>query len=98
MQTTIIIEDSSSSPDFIDDNPVVSAEISSGNIEPRADSAIHGSVPSEDAHIVSIGHHKIFPVWRNVCTGGSVFTDSISYSSILVADAGLAGINDDDII
>ena len=62
MQTTIIIEDSSSSPDFIDDNPVDSAKISSGNIEPREDSAIHGSVPSEDAHIVSIGHHKIFPV------------------------------------
>ena len=40
MQTTIIIEDSSSSPDFIDDNPVDSAEISSGNIEPRADSML----------------------------------------------------------
>ena len=43
MQTTIIIEDSSSSPDFIDDNPVDSAEISSGNIEPRADSMLRRS-------------------------------------------------------
>ena len=54
IQTAVVIEDAATATDFVDDNPVASAEIRSGNIEPRADSAVHGSVPSEDAHIVSI--------------------------------------------
>jgi hypothetical protein len=62
IQTAVVIEDSATTADFVDDNPVVTAEVSSGHIESWTNSAVHGSVPSEDAHVVSIGYHEIFPV------------------------------------
>lgn len=54
IQSAIVIKDSATATDFVDDNSVVSAEVSSGHIEAWTDSAVHGTVPSEDAYIISI--------------------------------------------
>ena len=62
IQTAVVIEDAATATDFVDDNSVAPTEICSGNIESRADSAVHGSVPSEDAYIVSISYHEVFAI------------------------------------
>lgn len=62
IQTAVVIEDSAATPDFVDDNSVAPAEICSANIESRTDSAVHGTVPSEEAYIISIGYNKVFTV------------------------------------
>ena len=54
IQSTLVVEYTASTSDFVDDNPVVPTEVCSGHIESWTNAAMHASVPSEDTYVVSI--------------------------------------------
>jgi hypothetical protein len=62
IQSTIKIEDSASAADLVDDDSIRSAKVCSGNIESRANAAMHTTVPAKYADIISIRHDEVLSI------------------------------------